>query len=104
VGIEAEIIDPGDASNLEARVIGLIIPSNSLTFRGALSFIDRNEDVESQGIGLSFGTGIDLGKVTLNGAFAWSSINRESCAFSAWDVVDIKLSQSLLSFGLDWKL
>ena len=104
LGIEAEIVDPGDAGNLEVRLIGQIMPSHSLTFRGALSFIDRNEDVESQGFGLSVGTGINFGRLTLNGAFAWSSITRESLAFSAWDPVDIKLSQSLLSFGLNWNL
>ncbi|NOQ23510.1 MAG: hypothetical protein GQ565_12805 [Candidatus Aegiribacteria sp.] len=104
LGIEAEIVDPGDANNLEGRFIGQLSPSNSLTFRGALSFIDRNEEVESQGVGLSFGAAIGLGRITLNGAFSWSSITRESYAFSVWDPIDIKLSQSLLSFGLNWNL
>lgn len=104
LGIEAEIVDPGNANNLEVRVIGQMKSSSSLTFRGALSFIDRNEDIESQGMGLSVGSGVALGRITLNGAFAWSSITRESYAFSAWNPVDIKLSQSLLSFGLNWNL
>ncbi|MCD4700781.1 MAG: hypothetical protein K8S24_02890 [Candidatus Aegiribacteria sp.] len=104
MGIEAEIIDPGDANNLEARLLGQFSTSNSLTFRGALSFIDRNKEIESQGIGLSLGAGLALGRITLNGAFAWSSITRESFAFSTWDPVDIKLSHSLLSIGLDWNL
>jgi hypothetical protein len=104
IGIEVEIIDPGDANNLDARIIGQVKPSNSLTFRGALSFIDRNDDIESQGIGVSVGTGIALGKITLNGAFALSTITRESSAFSIWEPVDIKVSQSLLSFGLNWNL
>ena len=104
LGIEAEIVDPGDAGNLEVRLFGQVSPSNSLTFRGALSFIDGNAEIESQGIRLSFGTGIALGRITLNGAFSSSSITRESFAFSAWDPIDIKVSQSLLSFGLNWNL
>jgi len=104
LGVEAEIVDPGGVNNLEGRLIGQISPSNSLTFRGALSFIDGNTEVESQGVGLSFGTGIALGRVTLNGAFSWSSITRESNAFSNWDPIDIELSQSLLSVGLNWNL
>jgi len=104
LGIEAEIVDPGGDNTLEARFIGQFNPSNSLTFRGALSFIDRNKDIESQGIGVSVGTGIALGRVTLNGAFAWSSITRETSAFSAEQPIDIKLSQSLLSIGLNWNL
>ncbi|MCK5116324.1 MAG: hypothetical protein KAR44_06960 [Candidatus Aegiribacteria sp.] len=104
LGIEVEIVDPGDANNLEGRLIGQFVPSNSLTFRGALSISDRNEEIESQGIGLSVGAGLALGRITLNGAFAWSSKTRESFAFSAWDPIDIKVSQSLLSFGLNWNL
>jgi hypothetical protein len=104
IGIEAEIVDPGGDNNLEARFIGQFNPSNSLTFRGALSFIDRNMEIESQGIGLSFGSGISFGRFTLNGAFAWSSVTRETGAFSVWEPVDIKLSQSLLSLGLNWNL
>lgn len=104
LGIEVEIVDPGDASNLEGRLIGQVSQSNSLTFRGALSIIDRNEEVESRGIGLSFGTGIAFGRVTLNGAFAWSSLTRDSFAYSEWEPIGIKLSQSLLSFGLNWNL
>jgi len=104
IGIEAEFIDPGDANSLEARVVGQFNTSRSLTFRGALSFIDRNEEIESQGIGISVGTGLALGRITLNGAFAWSSITRESYAFSAQDQIDIKVSQNLLSFGLNWNL
>ncbi|MCD4774578.1 MAG: hypothetical protein K8S15_00840 [Candidatus Aegiribacteria sp.] len=104
LGIEAEIVDPGDANNLEARIIGQIMSSSTLAFRGALSFIDRNGDIESQGMGLSVGSGVVLGRITLNGAFSWSSIKRESCVFSEWDNSDINLSQSLLSFGFDWNL
>jgi len=104
LGLEAEIVDPGDANNLEARIIGQISPSNSLIFRGALSIIDRNKEIESQGVGLSLGTGIALGRITLNGAFSWSSITRESYAFSTWNPIDIKLTQALLSFGLNWNL
>ncbi len=103
-GVEAEIVDPGEANNMEARLLGQFSPSNSLTFRGALSISDRNEEVQSQGIGISLGTGIALGRITLNGAFAWSSVTRESYAFSSWDPIDIKVSQSLLSFGLNWNL
>jgi hypothetical protein len=103
-GIEAEIVDPGEANNLEARLIGQFSPSSSLIFRGALSISDRNEEIESQGIGISLGTGIALGRITLNGAFSWSSITRESYAFSALDPIDIKISRSLLSFGLNWNL
>ena len=104
LGIEAEIVDPGDANNLEGRLIGQFSPSNSLAFRGALSISDRNKEIESQGIGLSFGAGLGFGRITLNGAFSWSSVTRESFAFSAWDPIDIKVSQSLLSFGLNWNL
>ncbi len=104
LGIEAEIIDPGDTNSLEAKLFGQLSPSNSLTFRGALSFIDSNAEVPSQGVGLSFGTGIALGRITLNGAFASSSVTRESYAFSVWDPIDIKVSQSLLSLGLNWNL
>ncbi len=104
LGIEAEIVDPGDANNLEGRLIGQLYSSNSLTFRGALSIIDRSAEIESQGIGLSLGAGVVLGRITLNGAFSWCSITRESFAFSSYDPIDIKLSQSLLSFGLDWNL
>lgn len=104
MGIEAEIVDPGDANNLEVRLFGLLSPSNSLTFRGSLSFIDSNAAVPSQGIGVSFGAGIALGRITLNGAFASTSITRESYAFSAWDPIDIKVSQSLLSLGFNWNL
>ncbi len=104
IGLEAEIVDPGGLNNLEARIIGQVNSSNSLTFRGALSFIDRNEEIKSQGVGLSVGTGIAFGRVTLNGAFAWSSITRESYTFSAENPADIKLSQSLLSVGLNWNL
>ncbi len=104
LGVEAEIVDPGGANILEGKFIGQLSPSSSLTFRGALSFIDGNAEIESQGLGLSFGTGIAFGRITLNGAFSWSSITRESYAFSLEDPIDIKVSQSLLSFGLNWNL
>lgn len=103
-GVEAEIVDPGETNALEVRLLGQFTPSNSLIFRGAVSITDRNDDIESEGIGVSVGTGIALGRVTLNGAFAMTTINRKSYAFSEWDPNDIKLSQSLLSFGLDWNL
>jgi len=104
LGIEAEIADPGNLNNLEIRAIGQMTPSHSLTFRGALSFIDRNESIESRGIGLSVGTGIAFGRVTLNGAFAWSSMSRETYAFTSYTPSDIKLSRSLLSVGVNWNL
>ncbi|MEN8209653.1 MAG: hypothetical protein ABFR50_10430, partial [Candidatus Fermentibacteria bacterium] len=104
LGAEAEIVDPGDANNLEGRFIGQFSPSNSLSFRGALFFSDRNEEIESQGLGISLGAGLALGRITLNGGFSWSSVTRESFAFSGWDPIDIKVSQSLLSFGLNWNL
>ena len=104
LGLEAEIVDPGGANSLEARVLGQFNTSRSLTFRGALSFIDRNEEIESRGIGLSVGAGLALGRITINGAFAWSSISRESYAFSAQDQLNISVAQNLLSFGINWNL
>jgi hypothetical protein len=79
-------------------------PSNSLTFRGALSFQDVGGDVPGQGFGISVGAGVALGRVTLNGAYSWSSLTREEVAYSAYTPSDIKVSRSLLSVGVNWNL
>lgn len=101
-GAEIEIIDPGDANALQVRIMGQFHPAGSLTFRGALTFSDRGDEIKRQGIGLALGAGIAFGKLTLNSAYSWSSINRDEITFGYTESADIKLSSSILSIGLNW--
>ncbi|MBN2586013.1 MAG: hypothetical protein JXA64_10320 [Candidatus Fermentibacteraceae bacterium] len=104
LGIEAELVDPGGDGSLETRVLGQVSPSSSLTFRGSLSFLDLNGEVPSQGFGISVGTGVAFGRITLNGAYAWSSLTREEVSYSPYTPSNIKVSRSLLSVGVNWNL
>lgn len=101
-GGEIEIIDPGDANALQARIIGQFHPAGSLTFRGAFTFSDRGDEIKRQGIGLALGAGIAFGKLTLNSAYSWSSIDRGGITFGYTEPEDVKLSTSILSVGLNW--
>jgi len=101
-GAEAEIADPGDANALTVRILGQFLPSPGFTVRGSFFFMDRADEVEREGMGLAVGTGIALGKITLNGGFSWSSVDRSAVAFGYEAPEDIKDSASLLSVGLTW--
>lgn len=103
-GAEIEIIDPGDSNAFTARIFGQFHPSNSLTFRGALSFTDSGNEVEKQGIGLAVGTGISFGRLTLNGAYSSSFVEMKGIAFSGMESENIKDTSSLLSIGLTWNI
>jgi len=104
LGVEAELVDPGGDDDLEVRFLGRISPSASAVFRGAISYSDIRRELEAQGLGLSFGSGISFGRFTIEGAFAWSSITRDSGSFSVHDPFNVDLSRSILSFGLNWNL
>lgn len=104
IGGEVEIIDPGDANALQARIMGQFHPAGSLTFRGAFSFSDRGDEIKRQGIGIALGVGIAFGKLTLNSAYSWSSVDRGGIAFGYTESEDIKLSSSILSVGLNWNI
>ena len=103
-GAEIEIVDPGDANALHARILGQFHPAGSLTFRGAITFSDRGDEIKRQGIGLALGTGIAFGKLTLNAAYSWSSVDRDGIAFGYTEPEYIKNSSSILSAGLNWNI
>ena len=103
-GGEIEIIDPGDANDLQARIMGQFHPAGSLTFRGALLFSDRGDEIKRQGIGLALGAGIAFGRLTLSSAYSWSSIDRDGIAFGYTETEDISLSSSILSVGINWNI
>lgn len=103
-GGEIEIVDPGGANELQARILGQFHPAGSLTFRGAFTFSDRGDEIKRQGIGIALGAGIAFGKLTLNSAYLWSSIDRSGIAFGYTEPEDIKLFSSILSVGLNWNL
>jgi hypothetical protein len=104
LGVEVELVDPGGDDDLEARVLGQVTPSNSLTFRGALSFADIGGEIPAQGFGISAGAGIAFGRITMNCAYAWSSLTRDEVTYSAYSPSNIKVSRSLLSVGINWNL
>ena len=101
-GAEAEITDPGDTNALTVRILGQFLPSPNFAVRGCFFFMDRADEVDREGLGLAVGTTIGLGKVSLNGGFSWSSVDRSALAFGYEAPEDIKDSASLVSFGVTW--
>ncbi len=101
-GAEVEMIDPGDTNALLIRVLGQFTPSTNFTVRGSLFFGDRGDEIDREELGIALGTGISFGKLTLNGGFSWSSVDREALAFGYEAPEDIKDSPSIVSVGLTW--
>jgi len=101
-GAEAELTDPGDANALTVRILGQFAASPGFTLRGCFFFMDRADEVDREGMGIAAGTSIGLGKVTLNGGYHWSSVDRSAVAFGYESPEDIKDSASIVSFGVTW--
>lgn len=100
IGAEVEVIAPGDKNAIVGRLFGEIRPSESLIIRGALFFADRGDEIKREGLGVSAGVGIDFGELTLNAAFSWSGVKRDSETFGYDEMDFVKDSQSILSVGI----
>lgn len=77
----------------------LIFPGTAFAFGYADA---HGDEIKRRGIGIALGAGIAFGKLTLNSAYSWSSIDRSGIAFGYTETEDIWLSSSILSVGLNW--
>jgi len=106
LGGEVEVGDPGGANSIFARIFGYARPAGSFEIRGSLNFaMPKYEQTDSDMItGVSLGTGIYLGKVTLDAGFSWSSCSRDSVFLGTGHPDELTDSQAIVSFGAAWNL
>ncbi|OPL19896.1 MAG: hypothetical protein AVO35_00070 [Candidatus Aegiribacteria sp. MLS_C] len=104
-GAELELVDPGGRDATEVRLFGSAFLYDSFEFMGSLNFGSPNyENVETGSrLGLSLGTGIHLGDFRLDGGLSWSSLGRDSIFLVPGQPDEIKDSQAMITFGLNWR-
>lgn len=104
-GAEVELIDPGGRDGTEVRLFGSTFLYDSFEIMGSLNFGTPNYGNVETGsrLGLSLGTGIQMGDFRLDGGLSWSSLSRDSLFLVPGKPDEIKDSQAMITFGLNWR-
>jgi len=106
IGVDAEIIFPGDSTRFAARIFGgTLLSGNELYGRASLFLFSSQGSDAREGTGLSIGASLKVAaRLDLDAAFSWTSEKRTGDAFGGYyEQASVTDTNSGITFGMTWK-
>lgn len=106
VGVDAEMMFPGDSTRFSARLFGgTQLYGNELYGRASLFLFSSQGSDAGQGTGLSMGASLKVAaRLDLDAAFSWTSEKRTGEAFGGYsDQATVTDTNSAITLGITWK-
>jgi hypothetical protein len=106
IGVDTEILFPGDSTSFAARIFGGTLLSGNEFYGRASVFLFTSQGSDArEGTGLSIGASLKVAaRLDLDAAFSWTSEKRTGDTFGGYsDQATVTDTNTGITFGLTWK-